>query len=919
MNPVPGGIRTPDQRLRVFVSSTLKELAPERRAVRAAIEQLGLAPVMFELGARPHPPRELYRAYLAQSDIFVGLYAERYGWVAPGEEISGLEDEYRLAPRELPKLVYVREAGAGAGDREPRLVDLLGRIRDDDGASYVSFAGPDDLAELVRGDLTTLLAERFALAGAEAGAGAGAGGGGAGGSAAGEAEAAGMQGIRAAAELPTVLTALIGREHELATVVDLLRGDARLVTLTGPGGIGKSRLAIESASQLRDRFTGGIAFIDLAPVSDPLLVPRAIADAIGVRDLGGGGLDDKLRLALRDRRLLLLLDNFEQVVDAAPAMRALLADVPTVSALVTSRILLRVSGEHGVEVGPLPLPDPERAAAAVDEAARNPAVALFVERVRAATPDFELTADNADDVARICVALDGVPLAIELAAARARVLAPAALLDRLDRRLPLLAGGARDLPERQRTMRGAIEWSVQLLEPSAAELFTRLGVFAGSFPLEAVEAVASGMGDALVIDDLGELVDGSLVQQRDHGDRAVFTMLAAVREFARDRLDERPDARDLRDRHAGWYVALGEQAELELEGPKQLAWIARLSEEGDDLRTAMRHLLDTDQWETAAHLAWTLYVYWWVDGHLGVVRGWMTELLDASDAAETDAGPVLDDLTRATALYFTRAIGFWQNPNDWVVPGLDESAEKFHRAGDRSGEALALISLALALLGAEQPDVERAGEALDRALTRFREAEDHWGEAMALVTLGRVALLQQALDAALAWFDASLSVAERQGDELGEAIAMHHRGWAELLRGDAATAHERFARSLELSARLGHDEGVAYGLEGLVAIAAAVGDVRRAGELLGAAELLRERSGLYNAPAFSFYAPFITPLASGEAAAAFEAARRAGRGLGVAEAVERALAGDDGSRAADASRGSPHEASASPAAGTEPT
>lgn len=889
MNPVAGAIRTPDQRLRVFVSSTLKELAPERRAVRAAIEQLGLAPVMFELGARPHPPRDLYRAYLAQSDIFVGLYGERYGWVAPGEDVSGLEDEYRLAPRELPKLVYVKEV---ASPREPRLVELLGRIRDDDGASYVSFAGPEELAGLVRTDLTTLLAERFAIAGGVA-AGAAPGGG---------AEPERAPGLRAEAALPAVLTRIIGRAHELETVTGLLRGDARLVTVTGPGGIGKSRLAIEAARGLADRFADGVAFIDLAPVTDPALVPRAIAEAIGVRDVGGGGLDDTLRMALRDRRLLLLLDNFEQVVEAAPALRALLADVPSVSALVTSRILLRVSGEHGVEVGPLPLPDPERAAASVEDAGRNPAVALFVERVRAATPDFELTADNADDVARICVALDGVPLAIELAAARARVLPPAALLDRLDRRLPLLAGGPRDLPERQRTMRRAIEWSTQLLDPPAAELLTRLGVFAGAFPLEAVEAIAAGIPDGELLDDLAALVDGSLVHQQEatpgeFGDRAVFTMLATVREYAREQLDGRSDARALRDVHARWYVALGEQAELALEGPHQLAWVARLSAEADDLRAAMRHLLDTGQAELAAHFAWTLYVYWWVDGHLGAVHAWMTELLDAhdsSDAHDAAGGPAasdLDDLTRATALYFTRAIGFWQNPDDWVVPGLAESAERFNRAGDRSGEALALISLALALLGAARPDVERAGRALETALARFREADDRWGEAMALVTTGRVALLQQQLGSAQTYFDESLQVATRQGDELGVAIAMHHRGWAELLQGRVAVAADQFARSLDLSHGLGHDEGVAYGLEGLVAVAAATGEVERAGELLGAAELLRERTGLYNAPAFSFFGPFIAPIVAGERAAEFAAAREAGRGLGVADAVARALVG----------------------------
>ena len=881
MNPRAGGIRTPDQRLRVFVSSTLKELAPERRAVRAAIEQLGLAPVMFELGARPHPPRELYRAYLAQSDIFVGLYGERYGWVAPGEDISGLEDEYRLAPPELPKLVYVKDA---AGAREPRLAELLARIRDDDGVSYVSFTGPEDLASLVRGDLTTLLAERFALTRAAAPE-----------ASATEAPDAAADGVRPGADVPAALTPLIGRVHELEAVTGLLAGQARLVTITGPGGIGKSRLAIEAAGRLRGEFPGGVAFVDLAAVNEPPLVLRAIAEGIGVRDLGGGELDDKLRMALQDRRMLLVLDNFEQVVDAAPAVRAMLADSPTVCALVTSRILLRVSGEHGVEVGPLALPDPDRIAGSVAQASANPAIALFVERVRAAMPEFELTADNAGDLARICVALDGVPLAIELVAARTRVLTPAGLLDRLDRRLPMLARGPRDLPERQRTMRRTIEWSVQLLEPDAADLFECLGAFAGAFPLEAVEAVADGAGDAAVIDGLAALVDGSLVQQRDQGERAMFTMLAAVREFARERFDARADAASIRDRHARWYVALGEQAEAELDGPRQVSWVARLSDEGDDLRAAMRHLLDTGQWETAAHLTWSLYVYWWVDGHLGLVREWMMELLDA--------GAELDELTRATALYFTRAIGFWQHPDDWVVPGLDESVEAFHRAGDRSGEALALISLGLALLGARQPDPERADAALARALDRFRETDDRWGEAMALVTLGRVALLKRALEPALARFTASLEVATRQGDQLGVAIAQYHCGWAELLLGNAEVARDRFERSLDLSRRLGHDEGIAYGLEGLVAVAAASGAVATAGELLGAAELLRERAGLYNAPAFTFHGAFVAPLQSGDSAASFESARQLGRRLGVAVVAERMRRRSDASGGTDASGG----------------
>ncbi|WP_448003549.1 ATP-binding protein [Agromyces bauzanensis] len=860
MSPADPAIRTPDQRLRVFVSSTLRELAPERRAVRAAIEQLHLAPVMFELGARPHPPRELYRAYLAQSDIFLGLYGERYGWVAPGDDVSGLEDEYRLAPPGLPKLVYVREGG----EREPRLVELLSRIKGDDRVSYVYFTDADQLAELVRGDLATLLAERFARAIESPG----------------ESDA----GMGGTVELPAALTALVGRERELETVASLLTDDdVRLVTITGPGGIGKSRLSIEAAGRVRDRFHGGIAFVDLAPVTDPQLVPAAIANALGIRDIGDGTLDEKLRMAVRDRRMLLLLDNLEQVVDAAPAIRSLLTDAPHLTLLATSRILLRLTGEHGVELGPLGLPD-LRQGPDVGRALAASSVDLFVERARAVKPDFELTDENVEDVDRICIALDGVPLAIELAAARSRVLTPAELLERLGRHLLGLGGGVRDLPERQRTIRSTIEWSTQLLGPSQRELLTRLGLFAGGFTLDAAEWIGRDIPDADTLEDLGVLVDGSLVRQQDRGDRAVFSMLSTVREYAREQLAARPDATALRDLHAQFFVRLGEQAGRELEGPGQLAWIERLAEEDENLRATARHLLDTRQWPAAASFAWSLYVYWWIDGHLGELREWMTEVLDSGDE--------LDDHTRARAMYFTRAIAFWQDPDEWLVPGLGESAALFRREGERSGEALALISLALALLATRQPDAARADEALGASLELFRKAGDDWGEAMALATLGRVALLTQDVRAAVARFNESLAAAQRQGDGLGETIALHHLGWAEVLVGDFDVARDCFEQSLALSARLHHDEGVAYGLEGLTAVAAAAGDPVRAGTLLGAAQVVRERTGLYNAPTFSFHQQFVDGILATPAADAFEAARARGRHLRVDDAVAVALQRD---------------------------
>ena len=346
--PPPGTIRTPDQRLRVFVSSTLKELAPERKAARVAIERLHLAAVMFELGARPHPPRDLYRSYLNQSDIFVGLYWRSYGWVAAGEAVSGLEDEYNLASA-LPKLIYIKEAGEPP---EPRLSDLLGRVRGDDTASFKRFADAADLAELLEADLATLLAERFDESRAASPALA-------------PEPAARLTTPDAVmgSELPAPLTGLIGRERETQAIDRMLsRPSVRLVTVTGPGGIGKTRLAIEVGRSLGETFPDGVTFVDLSAVSDPARVPNAIADALGVRDTGDAPLTAKLVTALRHGRRLLILDNFEQVPAAAKTLSVLLSAAPDLKMLVTSRRLLRVAGEYGFDVGPLDLPRLPRSA-----------------------------------------------------------------------------------------------------------------------------------------------------------------------------------------------------------------------------------------------------------------------------------------------------------------------------------------------------------------------------------------------------------------------------------------------------------------------------------------------------------------------------------------------------------------------------
>ena len=313
------------------MSSTLRELADERAAVRAAIERMRLAPVMFELGARPHPPRELYRSYLSQSDVFVGIYADSYGWVAPGEQISGLEDEYDLAPREMPKLIYIKKSG----HREERLKEMIARIQRDDTAAYLPFESAADLEERVAGDLATLLAERFDQSRAR--------------------DAPDGEGAASlVARVPAPYTTTIGREHDLAQVRQLLeRGDNRVVSLIGPGGIGKSRLAIEVAHATEDLFPDGTYFVLLEGVLEHGLLLPTIAYTLGIRDNGEAGLEERIARALEGRKVLIVLDNFEQIVDAAPQLVRLYTVAPLASFLVTSRVVLRIRGEQVYEVGTL--------------------------------------------------------------------------------------------------------------------------------------------------------------------------------------------------------------------------------------------------------------------------------------------------------------------------------------------------------------------------------------------------------------------------------------------------------------------------------------------------------------------------------------------------------------------------------------
>src|SRR5688500_10838816 len=439
-------ILTPDQRVRVFVSSTLEELAEERRAAKRAIEAVHLTPVLFELGARPHPPQELYRAYLEQSHVFVAIYWQRYGWVAPDMDISGLEDELRLAG-DRPKLVYLKRP---APERDPRLEEMLDQVRNS-GLSYKGFETPEELEELLALDLASLLSERFQLP-----------------------EPTDRGGERSV-PLPVATTAFVGRTAEVDDVLERLRrDDVRLVTLVGPGGIGKTRLALEVAGRMAAELDGGITYVPLESVGDPEVVAQAIVRALDVQDRSGEPALDVLRTHLAGRQTLLVVDNFEHLLDAAATIADLLASTDALKVLATSREPLRIRAEHQVAVSSL---------------SESDAINLFLDRARAGRGD--LGAEDLDAVRAFCECLDRVPLAIELAAAWTCYLGYCDLLARLSSRLVLLVAGPRDLPARQQALRSTIAWSYDLLDSAQQEVFASLGTFAGTFTERAAADVTA--------------------------------------------------------------------------------------------------------------------------------------------------------------------------------------------------------------------------------------------------------------------------------------------------------------------------------------------------------------------------------------------------------------------------------------------
>jgi predicted ATPase/DNA-binding winged helix-turn-helix (wHTH) protein len=682
------------------------------------------------------------------------------------------------------------------------------------------------------------------------------------------------------ANIPVQRTGFVGREKEVASAKELLlRRDVRLVTVTGPGGIGKTRLALEVAKDLAENFPGGIYFVPLSALRDPGLLASAIVRTLGIREGRGLSPLEMLKRNFQDSPstpALLLLDNFEHLIQAAPAAGELLAIGPNLKILVTSRAPLHIYGEHEFPIPPLALPDSE-CKPSVEALLQYPAVALFVQRAVASRPDFELNGQNASPVIEICARLDGLPLAIELAAARVKVLSPASLRTRLASRLQLLTGGARDLPQRQQTLRATIDWSYDLLSAAEQKLFRRLSVFAGGCNLESVEAVCDTKGDLALdlLEGTSSMVDKSLVQRVEQANgESRFVMLETIREYAREKLEASGEDASTRRAHAAYCLVLAEEEATKQSGGGKPEWQELLALEHDNLRAGLESLIETGDAEWGLRLGAALFRFWEAREYLAEGRDSLGKLLKIPGAAALTKG-------RERVLFAAGTLAAEQG--DYISGDalIGESLDIARQLGDKQGAAVSVN--ALAVLARDQGDIARAHSLFEESLALWRELGDLKAVARSLSNLANAVAFQGDYVRARSLYAESLAIFRGLGDRTGVAWSLNNQGDVARDQGDfaaaralyeqglvifreigdcwgtagtladlgtlareqrdCAKAHALYRESLKLFQQLEHKRGIARLLECFACSAAAQQQTERTLRLAGAAAALRKNIG----------------------------------------------------------------------------
>jgi predicted ATPase/class 3 adenylate cyclase len=627
--------------------------------------------------------------------------------------------------------------------------------------------------------------------------------------------------------LPTQLTSFIGRDDQLREATKLL-SRSRLLTLTGPGGTGKTRLSLAIAAGVLDEFSDGVYFVPLSAVHDPELVPSAIAQALAISTTGSRRPIDALLDHLREKQTLLLLDNFEQLLKAAPIATQLLEGSARLRVLVSSRIALRVSGEQEFPVPPLTLPD-LKALPGLAVLSQFEAVRLFIERAVAVKPDFHATNENAPAIAAICERVDGLPLAIELAAARVKLFSPQALLSRLEKSLSALGSGARNAPARQQTLRGAILWSYDMLDEGGRRLLARVSVFARGGSLEQLEGVcgpAEDVGGELV-EALDQLADQSLVRRLPDFDEPRFLMLQTIRDFATERLEESGEAQLIRDRHVEAFIALARQAQPELFGPHRKEWLDRLEEDHDNFRAALEWAVASGNARQAMRLSGSFWRFWQMRGHIHEGRARMKQVLAMPDSRQFSE-------ERLMALEAAGGLAYWQADMDVAQGFYDESLELTRQAGDKRAIANAIYNDAFPML-VNRTNLPRAKVLLEEALPLFRELTDDGGVARTLWGLGNAAYFGEDFATAKPLLEEAQALFRRLDDRFMLAWSTHTLGLVAVGTGKYEIGKRWFSEALQLFIEAKDVSGITLQLDNLSIIARAEGDPVRATRLAAAA------------------------------------------------------------------------------------